>query len=671
MKTLSLGSAGVLWILLPQLAAAAAPNAAEMAEARRWTATNFEATPDAKGVEPFFSFNYGGKPSRELLGAWELKRAVRKLDEQRTEHALAWTDPKTGLVVRCVGLEYRDFPTIEWTLYFKNTGQKDTPILERIQALDIKLERRQKGEFALHHQTGDTCSATSYEPHQVRLDAKSDRGFAAGGGRPTNGRFPYFNIEYDGGGVLAVIGWPGQWTARFTRDEASHLHITGGQELTHFKLLPGEEVRSPLVVLQFWKGGDWIRAQNVWRRWMWAHNVPRPGGKPPQPLLSAGNSGFFSFTGMTQQNQIEYIDVACAEKLGIDCWWMDAGWYPNKTGWWNIGTWEPDAKRFPDGLRKVSDHAHAKGIKVIVWFEPERVTAGTWLADNRPEWIHGGKNGGLLNLGNPAAWNWLVNHINKVLTGQGIDLYRQDFNMDPLGSWRGADAPDRQGITEIRHVTGYLAYWDELHRRHPDMLIDSCSSGGRRNDLETLRRAVPLLRSDYTDEPVGQQNHTYGIALWMPYFGTGSHGIDSYVTRSALCPGYQSCLLDTDVRRKDLNYAEARRLLGQWRQFAPCYFGDYYPLTAYHPTNDVWMAWQFDRPEQGDGMVQAFRRAESPYESIRVKLRGLEPGARYTLTDLDADRPQQLSGRELGETGLLVTAPNRPSAIVILYKKVR
>ena len=95
--------------------------------------------------------------------------------------------------------------------------------------------------------------------------------------------------------------------------------------------------------------------------------------------------------------------------------------------------------------------------------------------------------------------------------------------------WRANDAPDRQGITEIRHVTGYLAYWDELRRRHPDMLIDTCASGGRRNDLETLRRAVPLWRSDYGyDDPPAMQNLTYGLALWVPYFGTGIRSSNVY-----------------------------------------------------------------------------------------------------------------------------------------------
>ena len=104
-------------------------------------------------------------------------------------------------------------------------------------------------------------------------------------------------------------------------------------------------------------------------------------------------------------------------------------------------------------------------------------------------------------------------------------MYRQDFNIDPLPYWRAADAPDRQGITEMKYVEGYLAYWDELLKRHPKMFIDSCSSGGRRNDVETLRRAVPLLRSDWYNSPEGQQCQTYGLSLWFPFQGTGFIGV--------------------------------------------------------------------------------------------------------------------------------------------------
>ena len=621
-------------------------------------------------ADPPFSFRLGDKPSAELLKAWPVKREKRKLDENRTEHSLTWTDPKSGLVVRCVAVEYLDFPTVEWTLHFANTGKADTPILADIQAIDTRLERTPRGEFVLHHQTGSPCKPNDYEPHETVLKPGASKRITAAGGRPTNSDLPYFNVAWAGEGAIVVIGWPGQWAAQFERDGSSGLRVRGGQELTHFKLHPGEEVRSPLAVVQFWQG-DRIRSQNIWRRWMLAHNLPRPGGKlPPVQMAACSSHQFGEMINANTENQELFIDRYLAEKLPLDYWWMDAGWYWNKTGWPNTGTWEVDTKRFPGGLRPICDHAHAKGVKIIVWFEPERVTAGTWLTENHPEWVHGGNSGGLLDLGNPEARNWLTDHVDKLLTEQGIDLYRQDFNIDPLSFWRAADKPDRQGITEIRHVEGYLAYWDELRRRHPDMLIDSCASGGRRNDLETLRRAVPLLRSDYIMEPVGNQGHTYGIAFWMPFYGTGSGSgaITPYLMRSVMCPSFTACF---DVRRKDLDYDLIRRLMGQWKRFAPYYFGDYYPLTPYSLENSVWMAWQFDCPEKGEGLVQAFRRAESVYEAARFKLHGLEPDARYVVTDIDKPAGREATGRELMEKGLLVSLAERPAAAVFTYKKAK
>lgn len=619
-------------------------------------------------TDPPFSFTYGERPFSELVNTWTVKREQVRLDGQRTRHEVSYTDPQTGLVVRCRGVEYHDFPTVEWTLYFKNTGTSDSPILADIQALDTRFEREGEGDFVLHHHVGSPCTAYDYEPLQTRLGPGAEKRITTSGGRPTNSDLPYFNIGWPGEGVIAVIGWPGQWAATFTRDGRNGLRVRGGQELTRFRLRPGEEVRGPLVVLQFYKG-DPVRAQNLWRRWMVAHNLPRPGGKLLGPHLAACSSHQFAeMINANEQNQKFFVDRYVEEKLGLDYWWMDAGWYPNKGGWPNTGTWEVDTSRFPRGLRAISDHARSKGIRTIVWFEPERVTPGTWLYEKHPEWLLGPDGGQkLLNLGNSEARQWLTDHVDRLLTEQGIDLYRQDFNIDPLEYWRKADPPDRQGITEIYHVTGYLAFWDELRRRHPDLLIDSCASGGRRNDLETLRRAVPLLRSDYILEPVGNQNHTYGLASWVPAFGTGLNHLEPYGFRSCMCFYINACY---DMRRRDADWAAVRRFLEHWRAVAPCYLGDYYPLTGFSRENDVWMAWQFDRPETGEGVVQTFRRADSIYESARFKLQGLAPDARYELRDLDGHDSAVLTGRDLAETGLLVTLKQQPSAALITYKRL-
>ena len=199
------------------------------------------------------------------------------------------------------------------------------------------------------------------------------------------------------------------------------------------------------------------------------------------------------------------------------------------------------------------------------------------------------------------------------------------------------------------------------------MLIDSCASGGRRNDLETLRRAVPLLRSDYIFEPVGEQNHTYGISFWMPFHGTGFLTVDPYLIRSQMSPEFT---MGVDTRRKDLDYDLLRSLIDQWRRVSPCYFGDYYPLTAYGMENTIWMAWQFDRPDLGEGFVQAFRRGDCADETTRLLLRGLDADAQYELTDVDANQPWRASGQELISQGVTVKSPTRPNAVVITYRRV-
>ena len=73
--------------------------------------------------------------------------------------------------------------------------------------------------------------------------------------------------------------------------------------------------------------------------------------------------------------------------------------------------------------------------------------------------------------------------------------------------------------------------------------------------------------------------------------------------------------------------------------------------------------------QRGEGMVQAFRRDKGPYESARVKLHGLEPDARYTLTDLDAAGATQMTGRELLANGVLIAIKDCPGAVVVTYKK--
>ena len=829
-----------------------------------WVREHFESSVRALP----FSFTYNGRPAAGLMPGWQGRSDVRRLDSRRTRMTLVRTDPRTGLEVRCEAIAYRDFPAVEWTVHLKNVGRSDTPIIENLQALDCDFQRTGDHEFLLHHNVGSPASRSDYMPLETPLGPGTSKRVSAAGGRPTNSDLSYFNVACGDQGTIVVVGWPGQWAADFERDAGRGLRIRAGQALTHFKLHPGEEARTPLIVLLNWTG-DWIDGQNHWRRWMMAHGMPKPGGHLPQPIMPASSSrAYREMIGANEANQIMHIDRYLEERLKIDFWWMDAGWYVQKEGWPQVGTWEVDKARFPNGFKPISDHAHKRGVKILVWFEPERVAPGTWLSDTHPEWLlnplkalearrssklgtqepcvvynigeerlswngitweprsvsfhpgpHGeysvvrftapatgdyrfdgafagidektttdvhvlgggaaqfdglinlggqgrrapfngsvhlnagealdfavgygngsyeydstgieatvtgpdgvrhraaseygggawsygflkpgprpdassfvpydvrarsGANGNqLLDLGNPKAWKWLVEHIDKLIVDNGIDLYRQDFNMDPLSFWRANDAPDRQGITENKHVVGYLAYWDELRRRHPNMLIDSCASGGTRNDLETMRRAVPLWRSDYAYEPIGHQGMTYGISMWLPFHGTGTvaavdapyYGggvtpVQPYAFWSNAAPSLGSGI---DIREKALDYGSLRRLFGEWRDVSRYYYGDYYPLTPYSQAEDAWIGWQFNRPESGDGVVMAFRRGKAADDVEPLKLRGLEPTATYVVTVVDGGEgfgERRWSGMELMSVGLPATLKARPAAAVYKYARV-
>ncbi len=286
----------------------------------------------------------------------------------------------------------------------------------------------------------------------------------------------------------------------------------------------------------------------------------------------------------------------------------------------------------------------------------------------------------MLNLGNLEARNWLVNHVDKLMTDQGIDAYRQDFNMNPVEYWRGNEAPDRRGITEIGHITGLLAYWDELAKRRPNMLIDNCAGGGCRNDIECLRRGVPLWRTDAAYDCTSTQCQTYGISFWIPYNGTatvacrdapfyggGKTPVEAYAFLSNAAP---SLLLTLDVRQKDIDYARLRELVGWFRKYlGPNYCGDYYPLTPYSAGDKDWIAWQFDRPEAGEGVVQAFRRGGSADERMQLKLRGLDTASNYRITDVIADKSWTAKGSDLLGAGLVTTIVDKPGVSLIAYKE--
>ena len=550
---------------------------------------------------------------------------------------------KSGLCITAEYREYRDFPVTEWRVTITNNGKKDTPIIS-----DLRLGGEIAcGKSVLTYGNGDTCKRDGYSffdkdvIEAIRLTPFS--------GTSCQGAFPYMKLRGEGVEIRAAIGFPAKWVAEIAPSEKG-ISFLCGQDRCHTRLSPGESFTSPRLTLMAYGAGSEYRGINIWRRFYFAHILPKDNGAPMPPKLCLHNfraEGKPEFTGATEENQLFAMSEYLRKGIKPDVWWIDAGWYPCDYNWPRIGTWKVDKERFPRGLAPIGKACEENDIDFLLWFEPERVRTGEEIDVEHPEFLLSveGSDNKLFDLGNPEAREWITNRVDSIIKASGVKIYRQDFNFDPLPIWKANEAPDRIGFLENRHAMGYLAYWDDLLLRNPGLIIDSCASGGRRNDLETMRRAITLHYTDigYGDHPIKQKQHRE-MFEWIPYFRAHNmnwfdeesggyngkeHEPDIFAYHNAFTPSM------TDMLRYDADDVEtAIEMQALWRKVAEIELeGDYYPITECRGSTEDWYAMQFDDAEKRRGFVQIIRNADAEEDSFNLVLPCIEDGAKYVTTE--------------------------------------
>jgi alpha-galactosidase len=656
-----------------------------------------------------FSFLVDGKNSSEILPNFQVESKPQDSEGGKHRHVIICKDPATGLEARIKATTFDDFPAVEWVVHFKNEGRADTPILSDIQALDCHFESPDADPI-IHYAKGATCSMEDFRPMKRVLGLQGTLRLQPGGGRSSSEHLPFFNIESKGEGVVLAIGWTGEWAASFDRPvTGTAFQARAGMAHTNLKLHSGEEVRTPRVLALFWQG-DRMRGHNLLRQFILAHHRPTVIGKPLTAPLANHNWG-----STTAADHLENIRQIVSHDVPMDYYWIDAEWFGEGPWWKNPGNWQVKKDIYPGGLKPLSDLLHASGRKFLLWFEPERVCEGTAWAKEHPEWLlsipkekmnfrgFGGQgeadvpmsdprwvpmesarnqflpNDRLFNLANPEARKFLTDFISSRIEEFGIDCYRNDANIAPLEFWRAADAPDRQGITEIRWVEGLYAFWDELRLRHPHLMIDDCASGGRRIDLETIGRSIPLTRTDFVGNILAGQCHSYGLNLWVPLHTTTAGNLGKhtdYNLRSSMTAGLAFGLFwsgdgpQGKVDYAHFPFAEARRSLEQFRTIQKYFYGDYYPLTEYTQAEDAWMAYQLDLPAENEGLVVVLKRPASNYSQAVFPLRALEQASTYEIHDLDRGALPKRTGSQLQDRGLEVNLAAKPDTALIRYRRV-
>ena len=648
------------------------PLAAEMSRCRAW----FEAAM-AAGAPPPLSCACGDQPLAELLPRCSVEQSETPGDSS-CDRTVTWTDPAGGLQVQVSARCYDDFPAVEWVVRLTNTGSEPTPILSDIRPLDCVFADFSPNTV-LHWAKGSDCDVEDFAPQQATFYNHPTRTIHSSLGRSSYHCLPFFNLESDDHGLIGAIGWTGSWQAEFAR-QPEGMRLRAGMQRTHLRLLPGESIRTPRILLLFWQG-ERLHGHNMLRRLILRHYTPQMNGEPLQaPVCNA------VWGENTAAQQIAKARWWRERDLPLEYFWIDAGWYGDgrfredstvfNSEWGrHVGNWWPNKGPYPEGLGPVGRALREMGLGFVLWVEPERVFEGTFFTREHPEWLLGpiGPNF-LFNLGLPAARQAMTDLLSGLISDGQVTCYRQDFNTDPAPYWEAADAPDRIGMSEIRHIEGLYAMWDELRERHPGLMIDNCSSGGRRIDLEMISRSIALWRSDYQCfpgyDPVGLQSQTHGLSLWVPLSAGVCERFDAYGFRSALSPGL---VITTNIYERDaVDFAPVdwlRQMMQQQQRLRPYFYGDFTPLQGYSLDNEAWAAWQFDRPDLGEGCVIAFRRPQSPQAAIVAQLHGLDEAATYVLEDLDEGEMGERSGADLA-AGLSVTISDQPGTRVLVYRRL-
>lgn len=571
--------------------------------------------------------------------------------------------------------------SMSWTVYFENTGSENSGRISLVRGLDLTLPLSPADGFIWRGLNGDSCDGNSFLPQEKGLAPGMSFTIEPAGGRSSNtSAFPFFNFTCAERVIAAAIGWSGQWYCDFVRD-GDCVRITAGQRDCDFYLLPGESARSVSALL-YSNGGDADDTRRGFRALLRRCYSPAAYlGETFEPPLSVQCFDRYFWTNpdfRTEQGQLKLIDGSSG--CGFDTFWLDAAWFregfPHGVGNYSFA---PGFEK--NGLKSVSDAAHAAGMKFMVWFEPERIDIGSDIFAAHGDgdgWLLSfteGDTNRLFNLGNPDALKWMTDNLIRFIGANGIDIYREDFNIDPLPYWRAADTEGRRGLTEMKFVRGLYKMWDAIIAAYPSIMIDNCSSGGRRIDLETVSRSIPCWQSDTACSPDSDerpistwtQNQHVSLSRCLPYHLASTWFEKAYHFRSGMTDGL-ACAFD--FLGDSYDKAPARRAVDELHRLRRYWKGDFIQITPPSLSEDIWFAYQLTCEKSGCAL--AFRRRACAEEDYTLALAGLDADRLYSLYICDEDYNVDeavCSGEELMQ-GITLHSDSPMSSFTVEYRRM-
>lgn len=623
----------------------------------KWFDDNFRS---ADGAYPF-TFKIDGEEFNPAEWDKKQEKSDKVYTGGMTENLVLKNEEK-GLEVTVEATVFAENATCQWTVYIKNTGTGNSGVISDFYAIDSALPT---GDAQLYYSMGSDTAASDFSLIKKNLSSMK-KTFSGTDGKPTEAYLPYFNISGEDYSVILGIGWTGQWKATLAQANGA-TDITVKQEHFNAYLIPGEEVRSPLVSLSFYDNANPLKGFNLFRDWIMDCVYPESVTQNHYTVMEIAGP-MHTRTSDEIIEILDGIDDSIYEQT--DAFWMDAGWYNYNEGWHDgVGNWTVDTSRYDNGISELSGYAANKGLGHVLWYEPERVYPGTEfhkIGSGHEQWlIDVGDENIMWNLANEEAFDYYCEYLLNSMKENGVTVYRQDFNFAPLEYWQKADKEyygGRTGICENHYVTNLYRYLDYLYENIDGLIIDNCASGGKRLDLEMTYRSIAFWRSDYncdyhSDLFDATQSHTYGISFWLPITGSAQYMMNEYSARSDIMP-----LMLMDF------YAHTNPDFGFYHEQRELMAGNYYPLDFGSYDKNKMHAMQFSFDDGLSGTALVYKRANVMKTEYTVKLNGLVTSATYDVYDIDSpENVYTLTGEELMNKGITLTLPDGEKAIILMY----
>lgn len=411
-----------------------------------------------------------------------------------------------------------------------------------------------------------------------------------------------------------------------------------------WKLEPGASFQTPEAVVVYSSDGLNDMSQIFHR--LYQKRLARGYWRDrPRPiLLNNWEATYFNF----DEEKLLHI-AETAQKQGIELFVLDDGWFGERNNdRAGLGDWTPNRKRLPDGIAGLAERIEELGMKFGLWFEPEMVNKDSDLYRAHPDWVirtpgrnmAQGRHQYVLDYSRPEVVDFIFESMAKLLREAKISYIKWDMNRCITEAFSAALPADRQGELFHRYILGVYDLYDRLTTAFPQVLFESCASGGGRFDPGILHYAPQGWASDDSDA-AERLKIQYGTTLCYPVSSIGAHvsivpnhqvfRVTPLKTRANVaCFGTFGYELDLNRLTEEelMTVREQVRFMKKYR--AVLQYGTFYRLLS--PFEGNYTAWMVVSEDKKTAIVGWYKMLNEVNSSFRrVKLCGLESDVQYRV----------------------------------------